>query len=164
MTASREPSLFSIRRVTADDYERLVSLWTLSGMHPETQGRESKSAFLQQLEQFPDLYLAATVGERIVGVVLGTHDGRKGWINRLAVHPDHQRRGIASALVTACDKVIRARGIGIVAALVDDSPKAREPWGERTARNAASAALFEALGYREDVPVRYFRKLGGPSA
>ena len=84
---SREPSLFSIRPVTADDYEQLVSLWTLSGTHLEIQGRESKPAFLQQLDQFPDLYLVATVGERIVGVVLGTHDGRKGWISRLTVHP-----------------------------------------------------------------------------
>lgn len=87
MTPSHEPSLFSIRPATAGDYERLVSLWTFCDMQPEIQGRESKSAFLHQLEQFPDLYLAATVGERIVGVVLGTHDGRKGWINRLAVHP-----------------------------------------------------------------------------
>ena len=130
MTASHQPSLFSIRPAIADDYGRLVSLWTLSDMHPEIQGRESKSAFLQQLEQFPDLYLVATVGERIVGVVLGTHDGRNGWINRLAVHPQHQRCGIAAALVTACDAAIRAQGIGIVAALVDDSPKAGEPWGE----------------------------------
>lgn len=149
MTASHETSLFSIRPLTADDYERLFSLWTLCGMDPEMQGRESKSAFLQQLEQFPDFYLAAMVEERIVGVVLGTHDGRKGWINRLAVHPDHQRRGIASALVTACDTAIRAHSIGIVAALVE-------------ADNAASAALFEALGYCEDAPVRYFRKLDRP--
>ena len=140
---------FSIRPAIADDYERLVSRWIFSGTHLEIQGRESKSAFLQQLEQFPDLYLVATVGERIVGVVLGTHDGRKGWINRLAVHPDHRRCGIAAALVTACDTAIRAQGIGIVTALVE-------------ADNAASAALFEALGYREDVPVRYFRKLDHP--
>ena len=140
---------FSIRPATADDYERLVSLWTICGMHPEIQGRESKPAFLQQLEQYPDLYLVATVGERIVGVVLGPHDGRKGWINRLAVDPDDRRRGIAAALVKACDKAIRAHGIGIVTALVE-------------ADNAASAALFEALGYPEDVPVRYFRKLDLP--
>ena len=62
-----------------------------------------------------------------------------------------QRRGIAAALVKACDTAIRAHGIGIVTALVE--------WD-----NAPSAALFESLGYRADVPVRYFRKLGGPSA
>ena len=145
------PIPFSIRRASAKDYEELVSLLTVSGVHVEIEGRESRAAFLTQLKQFPDLYLAAMVDERIVGVVLGTHDGRKGWINRLAVHPDYRRRGIAAALVTTCDTAIRAQGIGIVTALVESD-------------NAASVALFEALGYCADVPVRYFRKLGGPSA
>jgi len=146
VTAAHEPSLFSIRRAGADDYEALLSLWTVSGVDVEIQGRESKLAFLRQIVQFPDLYLVATVGEQIVGVVFGTHDNRKGWINRLAVHPVYRRRGIAAALVTACDTAIRTHGIGIVAVLVESD-------------NAASAALFEALGYRADVPVRYFRKL-----
>ena len=149
MTTSRRPSSFTIRRATAGDYDDLVALWTVSGSDVELRGRESRPAFLCQLQQFPDLYLVATESQRIVGVVLGTHDGRKGWINRLAVHPDCRRRGIAAALVTACDTAIRGHGIGIVTALVE-------------ADNAASAALFEALGYRADIPVRYFRKTDPP--
>lgn len=146
MTATRQPGQFTIRRATMHDFEDLIALWTVCGTDVEIQGRESKSAFLRQIEQFPELYLVATVGGEIVGVVLGTHDYRKGWISRLAVHPDHRRCGIAAALVSACDTAIRNHGIGIVTALVE--------WD-----NAASAALFEALGYRADVPVRYFRKL-----
>ena len=149
MTTSRRPSSFTIRRATAADYDDLVALWTVSESDVEFRGRESRPAFLRQLRQFPDLYLVATESERIVGVVLGTHDGRKGWINRLAVHPDCRRRGIAAVLVTACDTAIRGHGIGIVTALVESD-------------NAASAALFEALGYRADVPVRYFRKTDRP--
>ena len=151
MSALHTQTSFTIRRAVAADYDALVELWMVSGGDLEIQGRESRAAFLKQLEQFPDLYLVATEGGRIVGVVLGTHDGRKGWINRLAVRPDHRRQGIAAALVTACDMAIRGHGIGIVAALVESD-------------NAPSAALFEALGYRADVPVRYFRKtdpLGG---
>ena len=151
MTSSQREGGFTIRRVAAGDYEALVALWAVSGVDFEIQGRESRPAFLRQLAQFPDLYLVATVEERIVGVVLGTHDGRKGWISRLAVHPECRRRGIAAALVTTCDTAIRAQGIGIVTALVELG-------------NAASAALFEGLGYRADVPVLYFRKLDRPGA
>lgn len=115
------------------------------------RGRESEGAFRRQIARFPDLYLAATDGDRIVGVVLGSHDHRKGWINRVAVLPEYQRRGVAASLVTACDEAIRAGGIEIVSALVEQG-------------NNASYALFEKLGYQSDVPVRYYRKLSHPDA
>ena len=72
--------------------------------------------------------------------------------NRLAYR--RSEKGVVDAgtitLVTACDTAIRAHGIGIVTALVESD-------------NTASAVLFETLGYRADVPVRCFRKLGSPS-
>jgi len=135
-----------IRPATADDYDAVLELWRAAGSDVEPNRRESRTAFERQLALFPDLYLVAVEDERIVGVILGSHDGRKGWINRLAVHPDHQRRGIAARLVTAVDTAIRAQGITIVCALVEPD-------------NAPSAALFRKLGYATDVPVIYFRKL-----
>ncbi len=116
-----------------------------------SEAARAERRFSSNLNSSPTCIWWRQRGERIVGVALGTHDGRKGWINRLAVQPDHRRQGIAAALVTACDTAIRGHGIGIVAALVESD-------------NTASAAFFEALGYRADVPVHYFRKadpLGG---
>ncbi len=141
----------TIRPATADDYEGIVDLWRQAGLTYCGEGRESRGAFRRQLAAFPDLYLVATDGDTIVGVVLGSHDHRKGWINRVAVHPQHRRRGLAEALVSTCDAAIRAHGIEIVAAFVE-------------ADNPASAALFEKLGYRADVPVTYYRKLDRPEA
>jgi ribosomal protein S18 acetylase RimI-like enzyme len=88
-------------------------------------------------------------GDRLVGVVLGSHDGRKGWINRLAVRPEYRRRGVALRLIAACEEAIRAHGIEIVCALVE------EP-------NTASRAVFTHAGFADGVPVRYFRKLSRP--
>jgi ribosomal protein S18 acetylase RimI-like enzyme len=141
----------SIRRATTGDYEQVLALWSACGMKSSTRGRESEQAFRRQLEQFPDLYLVTTDGDRIIGVVLGSHDHRKGWINRVAVLPECQRQGVAVALVSACEVGIRAHGIEIVAALIEPD-------------NVASAALFEKLGYHNDVPARYYRKLSHPGA
>lgn len=111
MSTSGEPaSPVPMRRAKAEDYPQIAEVWSESGLNFCSEGRESEQAFQRQLEQFPDLYLVATNGDRIVGVVLGSHDHRKGWINRLAVRPEYQRRGIAVALVAACDAAIRARG------------------------------------------------------
>ena len=151
MTEAQPTPPVSIRRVTTDDYDPIVAVWSASGMRFCGEGRESRQAFRRQLEQFPDLYLVATDGDRIVGVVLGSHDHRKGWINRVAVLPECQRQGVAVALVSACEAGIRAHGIEIMAALIEPD-------------NVASAALFEKLGYHNDVPARYYRKLSHPGA
>ncbi len=140
-----------IRRATIEDYAQIVELWRAGGLPVRLEGRESKAAFAHQLARLADMYLVATDGDRVVGVVLGSHDHRKGWINRLGVVPEYRRRGIASALVTACEAAIRRQGIEIVAVLI-------EP------HNAVSAKVFEELGYRDDLAVRYYRKLSRPEA
>jgi len=140
-----------IRPATEQDYASILLVWRESGLRVSEDGRDGPAAFRDQLARFPGLYLVAADAERVIGVVLGTHDGRKGWINRLAVLPQHRRSGIGSRLVQACDRAIRELGIEIVTALV-------EP------RNQASCRLFEKLGFRTDVPVTYFRKVGRPGA
>ena len=142
---------WSIRPAATGDYEAIVGIWSAAGLPVRLAGREGRPAFLRQLAQFPDLYLVATEGDRVIGVVLGSHDQRKGWINRLAVLPEYRRRGIGAGLARACDEAIRAHGIEIVAALVEKD-------------NITSAELFEKLGYRADVPARYYRKLSHPDA
>lgn len=85
----------------------------------------------------------------MIGVVLGTHDWRKGWINRLAVHPDRRRRGIARKLIEACEQAFLDLGIEIFAALVESD-------------NEVSTAIFRRTGYKMDIPVHYFHKRLGP--
>ena len=151
MSEGQPQHTWSIRGARPDDYEPIKAVWAAAGLQARIRGRESREAFLYQLEQFPDLYLVAVDGARIIGMVFGSHDHRKGWINRLAVLPEYRRRGVAAALVRACDEAIRAQGIEIVAALVES-------------HNLESANLLEKLGYRADVPVRYYRKLSHPEA
>ena len=103
-------------------------------MHVHTDGRESEHAFCAQLDQFSGLFFVAECDGSLVGVVLGSHDHRKGWINRLAVLPNHQRRGIGAALVAACEAALRKLDLHVIAALVET-------------HNLSSAGVFEKLGY-----------------
>ena len=76
----------------------------------------------------PDLSLVAEVGERIVGHVMISRaelddGGRRhpvATLSPLAVDPDHQRRGIGSALVRAV--TARADAAGIALAVLEGSP------------------------------------------
>jgi ribosomal protein S18 acetylase RimI-like enzyme len=82
---------------------------------------------------------------RLVGAVLGTHDGRKGWINRLTVAPAYRHRGIAARLVAEVEKRLRRTGIAIISALIEDG-------------NQTSMQAFARLGYEERRDIVYFVK------
>lgn len=133
-----------IRRLRLKDYDELIALFQRCGLQPRTRGRERRAAIASQLRVPRNRYLGAFDGGRLVGVVFGTHDSRKGWINRLAVHPDYRRRHVASRLVRTCEEGLRAQGIQMFAALIEPD-------------NAASETVFRALGY-EVMPMLYARR------
>ena len=133
-----------IRRLHLSDYDPLVELFRLSGVEPRVKGRDSRAAIANQLRSKRNVYLGALDGDRLIGAVFGTHDTRKGWINRLAVDPEYRRQGIAARLVQATERGLRKQGIQMFAALIEPE-------------NAASAAVFRSLGYDVD-PILYARR------
>lgn len=135
-----------IKVLTIADYDAVCRLWTRAGMEYEGDFRESRAAMEAQMRRNRNLSFAAFDGKRLVGVVIGTTDMRRGWINRLAVDPGHRRKGVARALVERAEKAMgtRCRGKLVLAALVERG-------------NRASLAFFRDLGY-EALPVRYLRK------
>jgi len=123
-----------MRPLRLDDHEAIVRLLAACKMNPHTRGRDGPAAFRRQLAAHPTTYLGAFDGSRLVGCVFGTHDARKAWINRLAVDPAYRRRGIASRLVTECERRLRRQGMEMFGALID-------------LPNRGSVGLFRSLGY-----------------
>ena len=85
------------------DFDAVTEVWA-------TAGRDvlPRAELEAKLVRDPELFLVAESGAEIAGVVLGTYDGRRGWILRLAVHPAHRRRGIATGLVRELETRFRA--------------------------------------------------------
>lgn len=138
-----------LRPARAGDYDAILALWEAADLPAKRTGRDARPEFVRQVAAFATTYIVAEHEGRLVGVVLGTHDLRKGWINRLAVDPAYRRRGLGLRLTAACEDALRALGIDIISALVEVG-------------NDASAALLRRAGYVEDVPVHYFRKRSRP--
>ena len=66
---------------------------------------------------------------RIIGSIIGSFDGWRGNLYRLAVHPSFRRYGIARRLLSAVEDWLRAQGAKRVGAVVEkDHPLATGFW------------------------------------
>jgi len=117
-----------VRAATGDDVPAVQALWRTAGLQPLDDGE-----LVATLGHGPGLLVVADVpGAGVVGVVLGTFDGRRGWAHRLAVHPGHRRGGLASALVSDLERRLRERGARRVYLLVlPDNAGALRFWQRR---------------------------------
>ena len=137
-----------IRDMTSEDYDALIDLWDAAGLSYRPNGRDARERIEREIAGPCSIFLVAEEEERLIGAVLGTHDGRKGWVNRLTVHPAWRRRGIATALVEELDRRLDAWGIEILTCLV-------EGW------NADSMTLFESIGFVSH-DIRYYSRRKNP--
>ena len=86
----------------------MVRIWRASGIGT---GPSDKFAELErQRRTDPDLFLVAERKGRPVGVVLGRFDGRRGWVNHLAVDPTGRRLGTGSALMAELEQRLARKG------------------------------------------------------
>jgi ribosomal protein S18 acetylase RimI-like enzyme len=142
-----------IREFLIEDYDRVMELWSAGGLPLKPQGRDSRENIAKQIRHPNVLFLVAEEGEggRVIGTVLATHDGRKGWINRLAVDAALRKRGIGARLVREAERRLEALGMDILACLIEDD-------------NTVSMAVFERLGYKKHPEIIYFAKRKYPGA
>src|SRR5512133_1139802 len=113
------PDRFNLRRLVADDHAALLELWGLAGLPCKPEGRDSRADFVRQLGVPQIAFLGLFEGDRMVGSALATHDGRKGWVNRVAVRPDFRRLGLGRRLIAASEQWLGAQGIEIFACLIE---------------------------------------------
>jgi len=109
-----------LRPLASNDVERLHQLWSLAGLPFRPEGRDSLGNLRAFLNAHDDAGWCAEADNQLIGAALVSDDGRKGWIDRLAVRPDHRRAGLAKAIIAACMNSLRERGPLVVGALVEN--------------------------------------------
>ncbi|HUK27304.1 MAG TPA: GNAT family N-acetyltransferase [Candidatus Acidoferrales bacterium] len=125
-------SQIRIREFRIDEYHSVCELWKQAGLI--IRPGDDLEGIKKKLLRDPDLFLVAEESGNIVGCVLGAWDGRRGWINHLAVSPTHQRKGVGASLIRELERRLVLKGALKVNAQV-------YKW------NSKSLEFFKAAGY-----------------
>jgi len=134
-----------IKHYQKGDYQTLINIWEKSGLPYKPKGRDSEESIEKEVKLNYNQFLFAILDHKVVGSILVTHDGRKGWINRVAVLPEFRNRGIARKLVDAGETWLDSQGIGIYACQIEDY-------------NTASVEAFKRMGYIPFEGMHYLTK------
>jgi ribosomal protein S18 acetylase RimI-like enzyme len=134
-----------IRNLEISDYDDLIRLWKRCGLTHRPLGRDSRDEIETLFRREDAFTLGLFLDGRLIGSVMGTSDGRKGWINRLAVDPGLRGDGSAAELIESCEERLHQRGIKVISSLIEEG-------------NNASRAVFEKAGYEHWPEVLYFSK------
>lgn len=106
-----------IRPITVDDLTSVRTLWNECGLLPSRSDTDARLA--EVTRNLGDLFLVACDGGRLIGSVMGSFDGRRGWINRLAVHPKARGRELGERLLREVEETLKAKGCDKVILLIE---------------------------------------------
>jgi len=134
-----------IRPFQPQDEEAVVSLWRRCDLvrpwnDPHKDIRRKRGVR-------PDWFLVGVLDGRIVACVMAGYEGHRGWLNYLAVDPDRQRQGLARAIVTEAERLLREAGCPKINLQIRTS-------------NQGVIEFYRRLGYSIDDVVSMGKRLG----
>ncbi len=143
-----------LKNVTIEDYDLIYELWISTeqskrALNPVDDSHEGIEKYLKRNPNTCFLAFDELEPDKIAGVILTGHDGRRAIIHHLCVHPDHRRKGIADMLVKAAEDALQKEGINKIFGLVFKD-------------NDIANAFWESEGYSLRTNLNYRNKSLNP--
>ena len=121
-----------IRSFVIEDTDAVLEVWSLAGI--TTPQRNPRADIQKKLRHSPESFFVGTFEGKVVATVMVGYDGHRGWIYKLAVKPDLQRKGIGRQMMEHAESWFRQQGCLRVRLEVEEA-------------RADVARFYEKLGY-----------------
>jgi ribosomal protein S18 acetylase RimI-like enzyme len=133
------------RNMQISDYASVIALWRdCDGV--SLRDADSPEGIEKYLQRNPALSFVALDGIDIVGTIMAGHDGKRGYIQHLAVANAARGQGIAGSLVELCLEALKLQGIekSHVHVLGDNEP-GRKFWSGRGWFHRAEIVMYSFI-------------------
>ncbi|MFX0024209.1 MAG: GNAT family N-acetyltransferase [Candidatus Hermodarchaeota archaeon] len=98
-----------IETFSMESYDDIISIWRKAGI--SVGSTDTKEEIKRILDKNPQLFLIGKIDQKIIGVVMGGFDGRRGYVHHLAVDPDYQKKGYGKMIMD--ELILRFRKLGV---------------------------------------------------
>jgi ribosomal protein S18 acetylase RimI-like enzyme len=133
-----------LRSYRPGDREALVALWSICELtRPWNNPHRDID---RKLARDGDNLLVLEEDNQLIGSVMVGYEGHRGWVNYLAVHPDHQRQGLGRLLMDEAERRLRDLGCAKVNLQV-------------RASNETAREFYRQIGYTIDEAVSFGKRL-----
>ena len=133
-----------IRPFRPSDEESVVRLWTVCGL--VVPWNNPHRDIQRKLKIQPEMFLVACLDGQIIATVMAGYDGHRGWINYLAVHPQHRHSGIGRRMMDEAESRLRAAGCPKINLQV-------------RSKNVGVIKFYERIGFKQDDVVSLGKRL-----
>lgn len=127
----------------ADEYA-VVELWRRCEL--TRPWNDPRKDIQRKLTTQPELFLVGRLEGIVIATVMAGYDGHRGWVNYLAVAPEHRSKGLGRLLMRHVEEALTARGC----------PKLNI---QVRSGNSEVLAFYRKIGYREDEAVSLGKRL-----
>lgn len=133
-----------LRTYQTTDEEAVIALWQACGL--VVPQNNPKRDIARKLLVNPELFLVGELDGKVIATCMAGYEGHRGWINYLAVAPQHQRKGFAREIMQHAESLLRAAGC----------PKINL---QARSTNAAVIVFYEQLGFQIDAVTSLGKRL-----
>jgi len=133
-----------IRSFRTSDEDAVIALWRECGL--TRAWNDPRKDITRKLTVQPELFLVGELDGKVIATLMAGYEGHRGWVNYLAVAPQHRRKGFGRVLMQEAEERLLALGCPKVNIQVRDS-------------NADALGFYRGIGYVQDEAISLGKRL-----
>ena len=139
-----------IRPYEDRDREAVIQIWKACNL--VVPWNDPERDIQRKMKVRPDLFLVGEIDGKVAATCMAGYEGHRGWVNYLAISPEHRRRGFGRSMMEAAEARLSEAGC----------PKLNV---QIRTTNSDVAEFYRSIGYKTDDVLSMGKRLeeDGPS-